>query len=257
MIALLLALAAATQTVEAAEEARPSDQALFASCADTVRTDPEKAVSLASEWRIRGGGLFARQCLGLAYVALERWAPAATTFEQAATEAETAQDPRRADFWVQSGNAWLATGEGEKARLAFDAALATTLLTPELRGEVHLDRARADVLLDDLAGARADLDKGLALVPADPFAWYLSAALALRQGEMARANADIAKAVALAPDDAEILLQAGTIAGTAGDIAAAKSFYARAAEAEPESRAGKAALAALGMADSPQPEPAE
>jgi Tfp pilus assembly protein PilF len=173
-------------------------------------------------------------------------------FEQAAREAEARQDSRRSDLWVQSGNSWLAADDGAKARKAFDAALATGQLTPELRGEVHLDRARAGVAIADLPGARADIDKGLALVPADPMAWYLSAALALREGNMVRANADIAKAVQLAPDDANVLLQAGTIVGTNGDIAAAKAYYARAAKAGPNSEAGRAAKAAL-VADASTP----
>lgn len=215
------------------------------SCAALVGSAPEQAIEAAGEWRIRGGGLDARQCLGQAYAALERWAPAATAFEQAARDAEVAQDPRRADFWVQSGNAWLAANDGAKGRTAFDTALATTSLTPELRGEVHLDRARAAVVLGDVAGARVDIDKGLALVPADPFGWYLSAALARREGDLARAKADIAKAVERAPDDADVLLLAGNIAGLSGEVEAAKSFYARAAKAAPQSPAGQAAAAAL------------
>ena len=35
---------------------------------------------MANAWRLQGGGLYARQCLGLAYVALERWAPAAEAY---------------------------------------------------------------------------------------------------------------------------------------------------------------------------------
>jgi tetratricopeptide (TPR) repeat protein len=108
-----------------------------------VKAAPEKAVEMANEWRLKGGGLPARQCLGLAYSKLERWEPAATAFEQAALEAETAKDARRADFWVQAGNSWLASGDPVKARKAFDAALAVPTLTAELRGEAHLDRARA------------------------------------------------------------------------------------------------------------------
>jgi len=239
VISLLLAFALQ------ATAAITTDEQAYAQCHALVKSDAAKAVEIASDWRIKGGGLFARQCLGQAYVALERWAPAATAFEQAAMDAETAQDPRRADFWVQSGNAWLAADEGAKARKAFDSALATTLLAPELRGEVHLDRARAGVALGDTAGARLDANKGLELVPSDPFAWYLSAALAQREGDLARAKADIAKAVERAPDDADVLLLAGNIAGLSGDVAAARGFFERAAKAAPASQAGEAAAAAL------------
>jgi len=214
-------------------------------CTALVKSAPEKALDHAGAWRLRGGGLSARQCLGLAYAALERWAPAATAFEQAAAEAETARDPRGGDLWAQAGNSWLAGGDPAKARKAFDAALAGTALGPALRGEVHLDRARADVAIGDIPSARADIQKALELVAADPFAWYLSAALARREGNLGRARADIAKALAMAADDADVQLEAGNIAGLSGDVAAARDHYARAVRAAPDSAAGMAAATAL------------
>lgn len=238
MIHFLMALAATAAPAG-------DDQARFLSCTALVKSAPEKAIENAGEWRLRGGGLLARQCLGLAYAALGRWAPAGTAFEQAARDAEIARDGRGADLWVQAGNSWLAAGDGAKARAAFDAALAGSVLADELRGEVHLDRARAAVLLGDLAAARTDIDKGLALVPADPFAWYLSSALALREEKIARAKEDIAKGLALAPQDPTLLLQAGNVAGSAGDTEAALDHYRKAALAGPNTPAGKAAQAAI------------
>ena len=237
MIPLLLALAA--QASAAPPQASPE------ACAALVRSAPVTALEMGNDWLIRGGGLKARQCLGLAYAKLERWAPAATAFEQAAAEAETKKDPALADLWVQAGNSWLAAGDPARARKAFDSALANPALAAELRGEVHLDRARAAVAAGDLASARADIDQGLKLVPADPFAWYLSSALALREEKPARAKEDISRAVSLAPDDPDILLQAGSVAGLTGEIVAAQSFYEKAVRLAPGSPAGKAAQAAL------------
>jgi tetratricopeptide (TPR) repeat protein len=236
MITALAALAAAVTTPE--------------SCAALARSAPEQAIEAANQWRLTGGGSAARQCLGLAYSKLERWAPAATAFEQAALDAELAKDPARADFLAQAGNAWLAAGDAAKARKAFDAALTAATLADELRGEVHLDRARASVALGDAAAARSDIDAGLKLVPDDPFGWYLSSALAVREQNLGRAKADIAKALELAPTDADLLLQAGNVAGLGGEIDAARDFYVRAAKGAPASAAGKAAEAAL-AANSP------
>jgi hypothetical protein len=227
----------------------------LAACTELVRAAPQKAVEAAGDWRGRGGGVDARQCLGLAYAALERWPSAATAFEQAAQEAEAKQDGRRAELWVQAGNAWLAGDDPARARKAFDAALATNLMTPELRGEAHLDRARAAVAQNDLAAARADIDKGLELVPADPFGWYLSAALARRERNLKRAQDDIAKAVSLAPDDAPVLLEAGNIAGLSGELEAARGLYARAARAAPGTDAARAAEAALAANEGEAPSP--
>lgn len=237
MIPMLLALVAQI----AAAPPAPSGEA----CAALVKSAPAKAVEMANDWFLKGGAFKARQCLGLAYAKLERWAPAATAFEQAAREAEAGSDPSLADLWAQAGNSWLAAGDLAKARAALDAALALPSLTAELRGEVHLDRARVAVAAGDLAGARSDIDQGLKLVPSDPFGWYLSSALALREERVARAKEDITRAVSLAPDDADLLLQAGTVAGVQGDVVAAQSFYEKAARLAPASPAGRAAQAAL------------
>lgn len=215
------------------------------SCAALARSAPERAIEAAGVWRLQGGGLPARHCLGLAYTALERWAAAADAFGQAASEAETAKDARRGDYWVQAGNAWLAAGDAVKARSAFDSALVAGISSPELRGEVHLDRARAQVALGAPAAARTDIDLALKLVPGDPFAWVLSSALAIKQDDVARARADIAKATELAPDDPEVLLQAGNVAGVGGDVAEARTLFSKAAKAAPGSPAGQAAAAAL------------
>jgi tetratricopeptide (TPR) repeat protein len=253
---LLLALAAAAQTTGPPNIATDNPAATTPeSCIALTKSAPEKAVVAANAWRLAGGGLPARQCLGLAYSALERWEPAAVAFEQAAGEAEVAKDNRRADFWAQAGNAWLAAGDVVQAKRALDSALVAGPASPELRGEVHLDRARVAVAQSDLAGARADIDQALKLVPADPFAWVLSSALALREEKIARAAADIAQATKLAPGDPDVLLQAGTVAGINGEVDQARTLYAKAAQAAPDSPAGKAAAAAL-AANAGEPEPA-
>ena len=239
MIPTLLALAA-VQTVPAADVLTRSRD-----CLELVRAAPERAIEAASAWQAEGGGLEARQCLGLAHAALGNWTAAAEVFDEAAREAAAAPDPRAADLWVQSGNAWIAAGEANRAIRAIDAALAMRGLSDALRGEAHLDRARASVSLGNVADAREDLDRALALVPADPFAWYLSAALASREQDLPRARREIARAMELAPEHPDIVLLAGTLAGLAGDMAEAERLYRRVAESSPQTEAGRAAAASL------------
>ena len=224
-------------------------------CIALARGNPGRAIEVANAWRVEGGGIHARACLGLAYVVLERWAPAATVYEQAARDAEAASDARRADLWVQAGNAWIAAGEPTKAVLALDAALRSPGVAGELRGEIHLDRARALVALGNDSGAREDIDRALALVAADPFAWYLSAALARRANDLVRARTDIARAIQLAPGDPDIMLLAGTIAGLSGDMAQAERLYRQVAEQAPQSEAGRAAQASLASPPPAAPQP--
>lgn len=244
MTPLLLALALQAAQTPAVQDR--DENARAARCQADIRRNAAAALAGANQWQAAGGGLAARQCAGLAYVAMGQWPAAAGLFEQAAQEAERARDARSADFWVQAGNAWLADGEAARAVTAFDAALRPgRALADPLRGEVRLDRARAQVALNQLPAARADLDEALRLVALDPLAWYLSAALARRQGDLARAGADISRARTLAPEDPDILLEAGTIAGRSGDMAEAERLYREVVRRAPDSEAGRAAAASL------------
>lgn len=244
MILAALALAAAAQVTPPAPVPE-TEEGRAASCQATVRRNPQEGLSAANRWQSAGGGLHARQCVGLAYAALEQWTNAATIYEQAAQEAQRQNDSRAADFWVQAGNAWLAGGDPARALLAFDTALAGQAISPELRGEVHLDRARAYVAQNNVAAARDNMNQALELVASDPMAWYLSAALALRQDDLARARTDIARARQLAANDPDVLLLAGTIAGRAGDMAEAERLYRQVAERFADTDAGRAAAASL------------
>jgi tetratricopeptide (TPR) repeat protein len=247
MIPLLFGLLqAATPTPAPKPTAPPSAAASkFEACTALAKTDPAKASAQAEAWRVAGGGLPARECLGVALAAQERWAPAAIAFQQAATDAEIQRDGRAASLWVQAGNAALAGDDAGTARRSFDRALKLPVLSDAMRGEAHLDRARALVDLNDMSGARSDIDQSLKLVPADPLAWLLSATLARRQKDGARAATDIAQAAKLAPDDPAVIFETGNIAELRGDRTAAQAAWARAAEKDPEGPAGKAAMAAL------------
>lgn len=214
-------------------------------CADRIPADPAAAAQQANAWHARGGGALARQCAALAYAAQDKWAEAALAFEQAARESNAQERLAAANLWVQSGNARLAAGEARAAIAAFDRALVEGLLNGPAKGEVRLDRARANVAAGDLTAARADLDEALRLVPEDPLAWLLSASLARRSNQLERAQVDIAEAARRSPDDATVALEAGRIALLAEAPAAARLAFERAVRVQPGSTAAQAAQAEL------------
>lgn len=228
------------------------DPARFAACTRLIRADPAAALAQAQDWAAKSREVPARHCLGLAFVANERWAPAATAFEAAAEEAGRTRDGRVADLLSQAGNARLAAGDAAAARADLDRALALPTLAGPMRGEAWMDRARADVALGDEKAGRADLDRALGLVPQDPFAWLLSATLARRQNDLARADKDIAEAVRLAGDDPAVMLEQGNIAWSRGAVDAARSAWTRAAQLGPATPAGRTAAAALADAQPPR-----
>ena len=120
-------------------------------------------------------------------------------------------------------------------------------LEAEQRGEALLDRARAAEAQNDLKTARAKLNEAAQSVADDPFYWYFSAALAIRENDPANAQAAIGKALSLAPSDPTVLFEAGHVAHYTGDDAKARSYWMRAAGSDPNGETGKAAAKAVEM----------
>jgi tetratricopeptide (TPR) repeat protein len=168
---------------------------------------------------------------------------AAQGFEEAA-KASSDKNPETARMWAAAGNLWLIAGEEGKAALALDRALALPGLVAEQRGEALLDRARVAEAQGDLKTARAKLNEAAPSIADDPFYWYFSAALAIREGDKAVAQSAIGKALTIAPSDATILFEAGHVADFLGDQEQARSYWKRAADADPEGPIGKAAVKA-------------
>jgi tetratricopeptide (TPR) repeat protein len=171
---------------------------------------------------------------------------AAQSFEEAA-KASSDKDPRTARMWAAAGNLWIAASQPGKAALDLDRALALPGLEAEQRGEALLDRARAAEAQDDLKTARAKANEAAASIADDPFYWYFSAALAIRENDRPTAKAAIGKALTLAPSDPVILFEAGHVADFTGDDEQARSYWMRAAGSDPNGAVGKAAAKAIEM----------
>jgi tetratricopeptide (TPR) repeat protein len=171
---------------------------------------------------------------------------AALDFEEAA-KASDEKDPKTARMYAAAGNLWIEANQPAKAAIDLDKALALPSLVAEQRGEALLDRARAAEAQNDLKTARAKLTEALQRIDQDPFAWYFSASLAIREGDRTTAQTAIGKALALAPTDPVILFEAGHVADFTGDDEAARRYWAQAAAADPRGPVGKAAAKAVEM----------
>jgi tetratricopeptide (TPR) repeat protein len=171
---------------------------------------------------------------------------AAQGFEEAA-KASPDRDPRTARIYAAAGNLWIAANQPGKAAFDLDKALALPGLEAEQRGEALLDRARAAEAQNDLKTARAKLNEAAATISGDPFFWYFSAALAIREGDGTTAMAAIGRALSLAPSDPAILFEAGHVADFNGRDDEARSYWMRAAGSDPNGPVGKAAAKAIEM----------
>lgn len=171
---------------------------------------------------------------------------AAQAFEEAA-KTSIDKDPKKARMYAAAGNLWIAAGQPGKAAFDLDKALSLPGLEAEQRGEALLDRARAAEAQGDLKTARAKLNEAAATISGDPFYWYFSAGLAIRESDAATAKASIGKALSLAPSDPTVLFEAGHVADFTGDAASARRYWTQAAAGDPNGPVGKAAAKAIEM----------
>lgn len=171
---------------------------------------------------------------------------AAEDFEEAA-KASIDKDPNVARLWAAAGNLWIAAGKPAKAAADLDQALALPGLVAAQRGEALLDRARAAEAQNDLSTARARLNDASQTIAGDPFYWYFSASLAMREGDRIGAQNAIDHALKLAPSDPAILFEAGHVADYSGNDVQARSYWQKAADGDPNGPVGKAAAKAIEM----------
>lgn len=189
-------------------------------------------------------------CRAISYQSEARFDAAAAAFEELAALLP-ATDPQRDRALAAAGNMWIAADQPGKAALALDRALAGTGLQADQRGEALLDRARAAEAQNDLPTARAKVDEAAQIIGEQPFLWYFSAALAIRENKGAEAESAIDRALALAPDDANVLFEAGHVAHFNDNVAGARAYWTRASQLDPDGRTGAAAREALALLGSP------
>lgn len=208
---------------------------------------PPEAMSDSS---CKGEGAEKAACLAVNRQLTGRFAEAAQQFEAGAGMLKPG-DPAIDRMLAAAGNMWIAAGQPGKAAVALDKALAGTGLLAEQRGEALLDRARTAEAQGDLRTARAKVIAATETIGKDPFLWYFSAALAIRENDPATAKLAIGRALSLAPNDPNVLFEAGHVFQFAGDDAKARDYWTRAASADPKGKSGDAARRALAMMDVP------
>lgn len=188
----------------------------------------------------------AHLCRAVAAQGEGKFADAATGFEAAAGLAKPG-DPAVDRMLAAAGNMWIAANQPGKAALAIDRALAGAGLLADQRGLALLDRARAAEAQGDLKTARAKLSEAARTISEDPFLWYFSAALSIRENDIPAAKAAINRALAMIPNDPTVLFEAGHVYQAAGEDSKARDYWTRAVTADPNGPSGQAAKRALAM----------
>ena len=249
ILALLLAA-----TAPASADPIAGDRSRYNACLAVARSDPARAIAMANGWRIEGGGLPARHCLGLAMAQAGDSAGAIANLTAAAMAAREAGSPLALLLWRQVAEVAVDGGRPDAALPAIDAGLA-------LAGDgataapFHLLKAQALVDLKRDGEAANALAAAVDADPDVPDGWLLKATLARRMGDLDGAEAAIIEAGRRAPDSAEVQYEAGTIAAAQGKTDLAKAAWTAAAGNDPDGVAGKAAAKALAALREAEPAP--
>lgn len=213
----------------------PSAPAI-ATCLETARTDPQKALDLAQEWVARTSGeqrAAGSHCLGVAAGNAGNWQQAGDAFLAAR---DGALDARfRSRMGALAASALLAQDRPAEALTALEAAREGAAGDAALAAGIALDRASALVALGRTDEASSALAEARTLFPDDAQAWLLSATLARRGGDLTAAQGFIESAGILDPRDPAIGLEAGVIAALSGRDAAARQSFQSVVDAAPDS----------------------
>jgi tetratricopeptide (TPR) repeat protein len=200
-----------------------------------ARSEPQKGVEAAVEWRKSGGAQPADHCLATALVARGDREEGAQLLQEIASE--DGKPEMRAKLYGQAGQAWLAAGEVRRAWSALSDGLA---LDPEST-DLWIDHAVANAELGLVFEAIDDLNRALDLAPGRADALVLRASAWRRMGNLDLAEDDANRAVAAAPRNVDALLERGNLHLLRGRGAKAREDWIAVLRLDPEGPAGEAA----------------
>jgi tetratricopeptide (TPR) repeat protein len=181
---------------------------------------------------------FVFNALGLAYAALQDFAPALKAFNQA-----LALNPDLTDVYNNMGMVYAEQGAKEKAFEAFSRAVRNpNYTTPEKAlynmGNLYLDDSNLEL-------AEMHFRRAVEKQPKFALGYRGLANVYLRMNQVDLAVSQFQKAVELAPEDAESLFQLARIHQDKGEVEEARKLYRRVVEIDRFSNYGKMALARL------------
>jgi tetratricopeptide (TPR) repeat protein len=188
----------------APKAAEPKDQTRLDACVAQIDADAGAAYESAMAWAHQEHAREARWCAAQALVKLGRLEDAARRFDALGADQGWAED-NRLDAYSQAGNTWLLTGNGAKAKTAFDHAVRMS----ENHPDALIDRARAFAVLKDWPHAEEDLSTAIDARPNDTVALMLRATVRMYRGAFDLAVKDAEDAVRADPRNVDALLVQG------------------------------------------------
>lgn len=226
------------------EMPRIAEGADYDRCLALLRDDPEEAMRFAQAWDATGGGEGALHCAALAMIGLGEPDRAAERLERLAASSRGG-GLARASVYGQAAQAWMISGDANRAFGAVTLALTLSPTDPDLM----VDRAVVLAALRRYGDALEDIDRALAAEPERTEAHVFRAAALRRLERPGEAMLAVERALSLSPENAEALLERGILRQLRGDIQGARADWERVAQISPDSVAANLAQQYLALAD--------
>lgn len=188
-------------------ELAKAEEARLQACVEKIETNPEDAYEDGLAWSFEGNRPGARQCTALALIALGNYETGADRLEALATSTDGGTMEQRAVYLSQAGQAWIMAGVPDLAVVSFSDALSLAPGTMDLL----LDRASANMMLEEWDAALPDLDLALANSPGHGPAHQLRAEVHLNKKDYGAALRDVEAAMAADPKNIDTLLVRGRV----------------------------------------------
>ncbi|MEM7060153.1 MAG: hypothetical protein AAF557_21435 [Pseudomonadota bacterium] len=211
-------------------------------CIAMIVEDPARAEREAGEWaRYGGGGAAARHCYALALIEIGASVRAADELIATASEEADLPNQARADLLVQAGELLVTTDYTATAAVVAGQALQ---LVPGDPGALGL-RAAVRLANAKYRGALQDLNEALAKHKEDPRLLLRRASAQRLTGNAIAARDDASFATELAPELPDAWLERGRIEAKLGDKSGARASFLKAIELERDGKIARAAQLAL------------
>lgn len=194
-----LFLGVSAPNIASAATPHPDDVARLGACVTKSRTNAAEAYEDGLQWRLRGGGLLAEQCVALAQIEQGEYSEGAQRLLAIAGASDGGPANERLPLLVKAANAFLLAEIPDEAKKALDLALA---IAPN-DADILFDRARASAMLSQWVEAETDLTNAMATKAPLPLAYRLRAETRLQQGKYDLAEADVNEALRLEPREAD------------------------------------------------------
>ncbi|MEQ9504648.1 MAG: hypothetical protein RLO80_00155 [Hyphomonas sp.] len=207
MSLIAFAAGAALMMQSAGAEIARAEEARLAACVEKIETDPDNAYEDGLAWAAEGNRPGARQCTALALIALGSLEVGAERLQALATAPDGGTMEQRALYLSQAGHAWLQAGAADAAVISFSDALKLAPGTTDLL----LDRAAANIVLEEWDEALSDLDLALANSPGLSTGHQLRAEVHLNKKSYDLAMQDVEAAMRADPKNIDTLVLRGDV----------------------------------------------